>query len=66
MRETARPREMVITAVRPSGIAATESESPVRNISKAGSPRKIPVRVTITHIIMHPAAIYLLKAERRF
>lgn len=57
---TARPREIVITAVSPSGIAATESESPVRNISNTGSPRNIPVKVTTRQIRIHPAAMYLL------
>ena len=66
IRETASPSEIVITAVSPSGIAATERESPVRNISNAGSPRKIPVSVTTRQMIMHPAAMYLLKTPRRF
>ena len=66
IRETASPSEIVITAVSPSGIAATERESPVRNISNAGSPRKIPVSVTARQMIMHPAAMYLLKTPRRF
>ena len=42
MRRAPSASEMVTTAGRPSGMAATASETATRNISSAGSPRATP------------------------
>ena len=58
-------RDMVTTAGRASGMAATARLTAVRNINTGGSPLIIPTAKTIAHILMAAMASRLPTIDRR-
>jgi len=61
-----RAKEMVITAGRASGIAATASEMDVRSMNNGPSPRRIPIPKIIPHMARTAKASFVPKLVSRF